>query len=204
MLAAFRSPRDRLLFLAGIFTGFRIRELLSLRIRHVWNGCEPAREITLARQLLKGGTSAFARRVKSRTVPVHPVLQAAVQRYIYSRYPDKIPVPDDHLFPSRKGLNRPISAVQAHAVIADAAKAAGNLARVATHSLRKTFARAVYDGTGHDIILVQKALGHSSVLTTASYLETTSIDVTAAIMGLSTPGVGLRIGTQAIPASRAS
>jgi integrase len=193
MLAAFNSTRDRLLFLAGVYTGFRIHELLSLRIGHVWRNNESAREINLARQHLKGGASAFARRVRSRTVPVHPVLQAAVQNYIFSRYPDKIPPSDDCLFLSPKGANRPISAVQAFRIIQAAARQAGNLERVATHSMRKTFARSIYDQTGHDIILTPKALGHSSVLTTSHYLESSRDAVTAAIMNLPTPAVGLRV-----------
>jgi integrase len=193
MLAALNSSRDRLLFLAGVCTGFRIHELLSLHIGHVWRNNEPAREITISRQHLKGGISAFARRVRSRTVPVHPMLRAAIQNYIFSRYTDQIPPPDDCLFPSKKGNNRPISAVQAFRIIQAAARVAGNLERVATHSMRKTFARSVYDQTGHDIILTQKALGHSSVLTTSHYLESSRDDVAAAIMNLPTPAVGLRV-----------
>jgi integrase len=196
MLAALSSSRDRLLFLAGVYTGFRIHELLSLRIGNVWRNNEPAREITIARQNLKGGTSAFARRVRSRTIPVHPVLRAAIQNYIFSRYTDQIPPPDDCLFPSKKGNDRPISAVQAFRIIQAAARQAGNLERVATHSMRKTFARSIYDRSGHDIILTSKALGHSSVLTTSHYLESSRDDVKAAIMSLPDPTAELRIEPQ--------
>jgi integrase len=200
MLAALALPRDRLLFLTGIYTGFRIHELLSLRIGHVWRGNEPALEITLARQHLKGGTSTFARRVRSRTVPLHPVLRAAIQDYLFSRYPKSHPLPSDaYLFLSPKGHNRPISAVQAFRIIQGAARAAGNLDRVATHSMRKTFARTIYDGSGHDIILTQRALGHSSVLTTSHYLETDHNDVAVAIMNLPVPTAGLQFEQPAMP-----
>lgn len=39
--------------------------------------------------------------------------------------------------------------------------------RVATHSLRKSFAKAVYEGAGHDLILTQRALGHGAITTTS-------------------------------------
>jgi len=35
-----------------------------------------------------------------------------------------------------------------------------------------TFARRVYEASGHDLIRTQRALGHSSPVTTARYLET--------------------------------
>jgi integrase len=171
---------------------------LSLRVGQVWHGCGPAREITVMRQNLKGGAGQMRRRVRSRTVAVHPTLQAAIDGHIRLAYPDQIPPADDYLFRSRKGLNNPISPAHAYEIITGAARVAGNLDRVATHSMRKTFAKAVYTGSGHDIILTQKALGHSSVLTTASYLETHSNDVSAAIMNLPGPAAGLPFERQAL------
>ena len=200
MLAALGSPRNRLLFVAGIYTGFRIHELLSLRFSHVWRGTEPAREITVARQQLKGGAGMFARRVRSRTIAVHPMLRAAIQTYVCSSYPDGNPSPADCLFPSRHGINQPISGVQAYRIITAAAASAGNPARVGTHSLRKTFAKCIYERSGHDIILTKRALGHAAISSTARYLESTDDDVTTAIMGLPSATGLLQLDPQAEPA----
>jgi hypothetical protein len=41
--------------------------------------------------------------------------------------------------------------------------------KLATHSLRKTFAQRIYDASG-DIFLVKELLGHKSVETTRQYL----------------------------------
>ena len=57
----------------------------------------------------------------------------------------------------------------AHDVLKDAFEAAGLNGKLATHSLRKSFAQRLYDQTG-DIFTVQEMLGHKSVVTTQKYL----------------------------------
>jgi integrase len=64
--------------------------------------------------------------------------------------------------------------------------------------MRKTFARSIFDRSGHNLILTQRALGHSSVLTTSHYLESSSDDVTAAIMNLPVLLVGLKFEQLAV------
>src|SRR5882762_9478366 len=55
-LAKQNRYRDRLFVLLAVSTGFRLIELLSLRIRQVLAaGGEVAREITIERRSLKGG-----------------------------------------------------------------------------------------------------------------------------------------------------
>lgn len=50
------------------------------------------------------------------------------------------------------------------------AKAVG-MKGVGTHSMRKTFAKHIYDVTGNDIMETKAALGHSNVATTQNYLS---------------------------------
>ena len=57
----------------------------------------------------------------------------------------------------------------AHDVLKDAFETAGLNGKLATHSLRKSFAQRLYDQTG-DIFTVQEMLGHKSVVTTQKYL----------------------------------
>ena len=88
------------------------------------------------------------------------------------------------LFTSRKGggmaamirqktrLTSAFSALsrgQAHKVFLAAFTQAGLNGKLATHSLRKSFAQRIYDGTS-DIYLVQELLGHQSIETTQKYL----------------------------------
>jgi site-specific recombinase XerD len=91
------------------------------------------------------------------------------------------------LFPSRKGTNQPIRAGQAWHIVKQAAKQAGAAERVATHSLRKTFAQSIYASTDHDIIVTQRALGHRSIQTTARYLDASEPEVFNAVMQIDGP-----------------
>ncbi len=43
--------------------------------------------------------------------------------------------------------------------------------RLGTHTLRKTFARSVYQNSGNDLMVLKSALGHSDVSVTQKYLE---------------------------------
>ena len=57
----------------------------------------------------------------------------------------------------------------AHEMLKQAFTAAGLNGKLATYSLRKSFAQRVYEQSG-DIYLVQELLGHRSVSTTQKYL----------------------------------
>ena len=76
------------------------------------------------------------------------------------------------LFPSRKQLGaqlQPMTRKGAHSVLKVAFEAAGLNGKLATHTLRKSFAQRVYNHTG-DIYMVQELLGHQNVQTTQRYL----------------------------------
>jgi excisionase family DNA binding protein len=56
--------------------------------------------------------------------------------------------------------------------------------KVATHSMRKTFADRVYEALGRDIFRTQKALGHRNINSTVQYLSFKEQDIEAAILGM--------------------
>ena len=189
--AALTTGRDRLLFLFGIYTGFRIHELLSIRLEDVWRDGNAEAAVTVARRRLKGGAGVNPRRVRSRTAALHPALRAALENQVRERFGDG-PVPgDEFLFKSRKGPNRAITVGHAWEIIKTAARELGYNDRVATHSMRKTFARAIYDNSGHDLILTQRALGHRAASSTSSYLESTDEEVTQAVLRFAGPAAAL-------------
>ena len=61
--------------------------------------------------------------------------------------------------------------------------AAGLNGKLATHSLRKSFAQRVYEQSG-DIFLVQELLGHKSVSTTQRYLGVDWASAREAVEGM--------------------
>ena len=72
----------------------------------------------------------------------------------------------------------------AHDVLKDAFETAGLNGKLATHSLRKSFAQRLYDQTG-DIFTVQEMLGHKSVVTTQKYLGVNYASVRDALQKMS-------------------
>ena len=187
LATALGFARDRLLFLVGIYTGFRVHELLAIRFGDIWRNGQPVVAITLARRQLKGGAGANAARVRGRTVALHPSLRAAIQTYVNERFPDGQVLAEEFVFKSRKGDNQPITIRAAWRILKTAARRLGLDERVATHSMRKSFAKAVYVGSGHNLILTQRALGHRAITTTSRYLESTDEEVADAVFGISGP-----------------
>jgi integrase len=186
IFASLTRIRDQVLFLVQRLAGFRISEALSLRVGDVWQGGAMKAEIVFNRSRLKGGRGLFKRRVRERTVPMHPHLQAALQNLILKRFGHDEPDPRVHLFIGRKSrpLGAPITRVQAYRILRAAADAAGSGQGVGTHSLRKSFAHEIYERSGHDLVLTQVVMRHTSVLTTVRYLQLNKEAATKAVMSL--------------------
>ncbi len=169
--------RNALLLEMGSYLGYRVSELLSLKVKDVADANSVRREITISRQNLKGGNGSRARAVHNRRVVVPENLRHSIATYLEQAEL----FPGSFLFQSREGGNRPLSRYQAHRVIVDAAGACGFTERIATHSMRKTFVRRIYELSGHDLIKTQRIVGHRSPLTTARYLETDQADLDALV-----------------------
>jgi len=164
--------RDRAFFVLGIRTGFRVSELLSLRVADVVNGGEVARFVGVHRRNMKGKS-------EGRTIPLHDEARAALSAWV-AELKNMGAAAESPLFLSREG--GAISRGQAWAIMTGAYRAAGVFGRVGVHGLRKTFAARVYDRTGHDLMQTQRALGHKAITSTAAYLSFADSEVEAAIL----------------------
>lgn len=157
--------RNRGLFMLGVSTGGRISELLSLTIGDVYQNQKPVTDLLFDRSIVKGGEV-------SRTVPVNSDGRAAIENLIdWHRERYNNTDPDRPLFPSRnqKGTVA-VNRQTAHDMLKKAFQAAGLNGKLATHSLRKSFAQRVYEESD-DIYLVQELLGHRNVSTTQKYIS---------------------------------
>lgn len=150
--------RDKTLFIPGVRTGFRVSELIQMKVGDVWRLNRVTDEVTVTKAKMKG-------KAKGRTVTIHDQAAEFIRELITS----EALKPSDFLFQSRKGSG-PITRVQAWRVLKDAYNAIGANGSVATHSMRKTFASKIYELSGRDLRLTQAALGHVSVSSTVSYL----------------------------------
>ena len=167
--------RNRGLFMLGVSTGGRISELLSLRIGDVWQNGKAVTDLLYEKNIVKGGEV-------SRAVPVNRDGRTAIEGIIaWHRERYKNTEPNRPLFPSRHNSGTvPLHRQSAHQMLKKAFIAAGLNGKIATHSLRKSFAQRVYEHSG-DIYLVKELLGHRNVATTQAYLGVNYADARAAV-----------------------
>jgi site-specific recombinase XerD len=66
--------------------------------------------------------------------------------------------------------------------LTEAYAANGLTGKLATHTLRNTFANNVYRQTGRDIVKLKHILGHAHIATTAAYLSFDQADLDAAVL----------------------
>ena len=167
--------RNRSLFMLGVSTGGRISELLSLTIGDVYQNGSAVSDLLFERSIVKGGEV-------SRAVPVNRDGRRAIDELAswHSQHYQNTD-PNRPLFPSRHQSGTvPMHRQTAHDILKKAFIAAGLNGKLATHSLRKSFAQRVYNKTG-DIYLVQELLGHRNIATTQNYLGVNYADARAAV-----------------------
>ena len=87
-----------------------------------------------------------------------------------------------YVFRSRKGQNRPISAVQAWRLLHEAVVTNELTGKVGTHAMRKTFANRVYHQLNHAVVKTQRAMGHKNINSTVAYLSFVEAEIDAAIL----------------------
>lgn len=164
MKDAFRNPRDRLLFTLGINTGLRISDLLSLQkadvITRTGLSAQPWR-VAQSIILVERKTG------KTREIALNQVARSALKEYLA----DHCPRETDYLFPSRIGVNKPLSRGRAWEILKEAAEQVG-IEGIGTHTLRKTFGYHAYQ-QGIDLSLLQEIYQHSSPAITLHYIGIT-------------------------------
>lgn len=152
--------RNRVLFELGLTTGFRVSEIISLRVKDVMEFNKIKNSVKVEAKFMKGGK-------KSRVVLLKDSLKKTLTKYIATLGND----PNLFLFPSRQGgENKPMSARAVEHMLDKLKQALQLQGSIGTHCMRKTYAYNVWEITNHDIYAVMKALGHSSIDTTLSYL----------------------------------
>jgi integrase len=171
------GARDRALFLLGVKSGFRISELLSLTVGDVWQHGQFLDRVAVQRKHMKG-------KHQGRSVILHPAAKTALAAWLMDRQRLGEMTPDMPLFPSRKGVNRPLQRGQAHHILQEAYATNGLTGMIGCHGMRKTFGQKVYAATGHDLRATQHAMGHKSPASTAAYLAVDEQAIDAVILAL--------------------
>jgi len=158
--------RDKTMFILGIKTGFRIQELLSIKVDDVMKHGTIVDVVRVKRRFTKG-------KVISRDVALSQSAKDAIKNLIDSENLK----PSNYLFKSRKGDNKPIERGQAWTILDNAYRKARLQGSLGCHSMRKTFAKNVYQALSFDLVKTKIALGHRSINSTISYLPVSEEEV---------------------------
>ncbi len=180
------GPRNRAVFVLGVKTGFRISEILSLKVGDVVDQNRTiAGEIEVKRQNMK-------KKQESRSVPVHPELLEELEKYADWLESKNLLLRSRPLFPANG--NRFLTRQEYWAVMKRAAMLVGVHGRgISTHTMRKTFAErvhvhfmeAVLKGEKVDVLRsTQETLGHKDPESTTHYLRENKKRVWEAVMAI--------------------
>jgi len=167
-LAAFTGryqTRDRALFLFQFYTGRRISQTLALRIGDViTEQGDVAPSVYFERRTVKKKTAG-------ESIYLHRTLRKALRLWAKELREMGYFHRAHFIFQSGRGKNRPLTRHEAYNIYHRAFRKAGIWGKLGTHSLRKSFASAVYDHFDRDLVKTQHALGHIKIDSTVSYLN---------------------------------
>lgn len=157
------ARRNKLLFLISVNVGLRASDLVQLRWSYFYNDNTTFKESYVLQPKKTRKTGKFVKIYFNKTV------KKAIENYV-----DEYPIEDlnDYLFKSRKGDN-PITERGLWKIIVDVSADAGIEKNVGSHSLRKTWARNIYDNAEDKreaLVMLQECLRHSDSLTTLRYI----------------------------------
>lgn len=138
------------MYLLGIYSGLRITDILSLRVKDV----KSKNSISMREQ--KTG--------KQRIFPINPFLKKSLASYIEDYDLDM----EEYLIRSSGKNNKHITRDMAYKIMRQAAEYFG-LYNIGTHTLRKTFGYHFYAQT-KDIVTLQKIFNHSDPSITLVYI----------------------------------
>ena len=163
------SLRDKCLFNLGIFTGFRITEILSLKVKDVME----------KDSVINDRVSVYRMHMKNKIESRDVLLHSKVKKMLLEHIKESGLKSFEFIFKSQKGFNKPISRQQAWRLLKDAAS--GMDGKIGTHSARKTFAKRMYEYFKKDLVKTCKALGHKNINSTVSYLSFDTAELDKAI-----------------------
>jgi integrase len=164
--------RYKSMFTLQAATGLRANEICTLLVGDV------ARDLKTPNEYVTPQKRHMKMKKEGRVIISNPLAQRAIQAWLQFREPESV---SDCFFSTlkeginyiidREFTNKPVHICTYCASFRKAAKLAQLPPPVNTHSLRKMFAMKIWENTGHNLMAVRLALGHSSAETTLAYLE---------------------------------
>jgi integrase len=149
--------RDYLLFVFGINSALRISDLLSLRVKDVFNSQGEIKELFKVR---------IGKTEKELKILINDSVRKALKFYFEQ---EQFPGPNDYLFKTNTGQK--LDRIRAWVLIKRWVKAVGlDPSNYGTHTLRKTWGYHSRKNFGIPIELISEKLGHRSNAVTKRYI----------------------------------
>jgi integrase len=184
-LIAHKRYRDNMLFIVGINFGLRVSDLRVLRFSHLINEECAFRD---SFSVLEKKTSNTRKNKRNRSITINRAVIDAVTLYLENVSDVKL---SDYMFRSESNrggsTNEPIHRNSVDRVLKGVAKDLGLGNKMATHSMRKTFAYHQMVMSGNDprkLLLLQKMFGHSTAAQTLDYIGITGEEIEEAYRNL--------------------
>jgi len=177
-LIAKKKYRDNMLFIVGINFGLRVSDLVPLRFSHLINDDCVFKD---SFSILEKKTENTRTTKKNRCISINTAVTDAVTLYLENTPNVKL---SDFMFRSEsnrgRASNLPLHRNSVDRILKKIAKdlALGN--KMATHSMRKTFAYHQMVMSGNDprkLLLLQKMFGHSTAAQTLDYIGITGEEI---------------------------
>lgn len=176
--------RDNMLFIVGINFGLRVSDLIQLRFSNL---IDESFSFKTTFPVLEKKTKKTRKVQKNRYITINEAVMDAVELYL-QHTPRKL---DDYMFRSESNRggneNKPMTRMSVDRILKEIAQTLDIKARVATHTLRKTFGYHQMVMSGNDprkLLLLQKIFGHSSSAQTLDYIGITQEEIEDAYLSL--------------------
>lgn len=170
--------RDNMLFIVGINFGLRVSDLRVLRFSNLITDDFTFRDRF---PVLEKKTKNTRKHRRNRYISINTAVVEAVTLYLENTPGVKL---SDYMFRSEstnsRSRNEPLSKQAVDAMLKGIAKELGLGNRMATHTLRKTFAYHQMVMSGNDprkLLLLQKMFGHSTAAQTLDYIGITEEEI---------------------------
>lgn len=154
--------RDAVMFSILYYTGYRIKEVLSMQFQDLfdsnWN----------VRALVHVNPRFMKKKSPRPAIHIHDTLRGDLERYRDSFSPEELDRKEYIVSSQKSGA---ISYTQAYRICKDIFDACNIVDNVAVHSFRKSFAENIYNKSGYNIRLTQELMGHSEPEITIRYLS---------------------------------
>lgn len=166
------AERNLTLFLTGVATGYRMQDLVDLTVANIQealnNECfeiQEKKQYNAWLTHMKKYPKSTERIPDKRKHKIVPQLEKVLRKYIKGMNRSQ------YAFPSQKGSGSSYIEQKSYSDILKevASHEQINLKTITGHSLRKTYARRLWEDT-HDLEYVRMALGHKSIEVTKKYL----------------------------------